>query len=116
MEDKDLLIDDVTLDTPILAQPGQTRFFVERVMLDWTARRVEITLRAWNGTVKHSQSVQVVYDVEADAEAGRPDRATPFLRALMSGDFSTTSLHANVLQRLQAEGALGPGKIEGGRV
>lgn len=84
--------------TPIV--PASRTFYrVQRVTFDWTAAAIRIDLFGSDGTI-----VSAAYDGAL---------ATSLMTTLNSANLSTVSLHKRILQRLQADGFIPAGTVNG---
>ncbi len=99
----------IVLSSPVQADPGATEFEVCRLVLDWKQAssvnpdpgRIEVTL-VEVGT--SSRELSFVYTGTV---------ARDLMKALNKADLSVKSLHRRIIERLQADGKLGPGSIVG---
>ena len=89
----------VNLTTPDQATPGTTTYRIAQISFDWEQTRVAVVLVGTNGERK-----EVVY--------GQNTGARGMMRALNKADFSTKSLHRQLMEKLLADGHLA-GTISG---
>lgn len=97
--------EDLTLAAPVRVDPGATRFRIARLVFDWESARVDITLRAWDGTAfVGAHRIEVSYEGAV---------ATTLMIALNKVNLSTRSLVQRTFDRLLADGKIPPGTIAG---
>lgn len=86
----------VTLTVP---PPQLTTYRVNELHLNWDAQSIQIGLKGTNGEAKH-----VGYGSTT---------ATALMNVLNTKNFTSTSMHKEIMKRLQNDGLLGAGTISG---
>lgn len=96
----------VTLNAPVLSDPGATTFRIALIVLDWQGAALKIHLREWaNGAfVPGGKLIPIGYEGPT---------ATSLMVALNKANLTTQSLHQRVMARLLADGKLPAGTASG---
>jgi len=88
----------LTLTTPLVI-PDRTTYRVYRLVLDWQAQVIQVTVRGSD-------------NVEVFAEYTGTD-AVSLMTTLNTANMSTSSLHKRTLQKLVTDGKLPAGTVSG---
>ena len=86
----------VTLATPL---PALSTYRVNELHLNWGAQRISIGLVGTNGEALHHHYGSTT--------------ATALMNVFNTKNFSSTSLHKEIIKRLQNDGVIGAGTISG---